>query len=254
MRGAARARAALRRLQPRTPHVAQSQSDEAEILARLVEQLDVPRSFLEFGFSPSELNCASLLHTFRGLLVDGDRLNVEAARKVMPRRVKAKHLFIDLYNLHLLGERYKPRSLGVLSIDVDGNDYWFLEALLPRLEPAIAVVEYNASFGLRPITVPYDPTFDRHEKHPSGWYEGASLEALTRICARHGYGLVAVSSGGNNAFYVRRDLEGVPPLTAAEAYRECELRNEWSGTTAAEQWEAIDHLEYVAVDSAATEL
>ena len=76
-------------MQPRPPHVARSQSNEEEILARLVEQVDAPRSFLEFGFSPSELNCASLLHTCRGLLVDGDPRNVEVAREVMPREVQA---------------------------------------------------------------------------------------------------------------------------------------------------------------------
>ncbi|HET6917074.1 MAG TPA: hypothetical protein VFH56_13360 [Acidimicrobiales bacterium] len=248
MRGAARIRNVLRRLRPRPPHVASSQSNEAEILARLVEQVDAPRSFLEFGFSPSELNCASLLHTCRGLLVDGDRANVEAARRVMPRKVKSTQLFLDLYNLHTLGDRYRPGELGVLSIDVDGNDYWFLEALLPRLQPAIVAVEYNASFGLRPITVPYDPRFDRHEKHPSGWYEGSSLEALTRLCTRRGYALVAISVGGINAFYVRGDLDKPPTLDAAEAYRECDLRNQWSGTTAVDQWEAIKDLPYVTVE------
>lgn len=247
VRGAARIRAVLRRFRPRPPHVARSQSDEAEILSRLVETLDAPRSFLEFGFSPYELNSASLLHTCRGLLVDGDAANVEAARTVMPRKVKSMQLFVDLYNLHTLGDRYRSRELGVLSIDVDGNDYWFLQALLPELEPAIVAVEYNASFGLRPISVPYDPAFDRHEKHSSGWYEGASLEALTKLCSRHGYRLVAISSGGNNAFYARRDLDALPTLDVADAYRECGLRNEWSGTTAAEQWETIKDLEYVTV-------
>jgi hypothetical protein len=237
----------LHRLRP-PRHVARSQSNEAEILARLIEQLDAPRSFLEFGFSPSELNCASLLHTCRGLLVDGDRANVEAARAVMPCKVKAMQLFLDLDNLHVLVDRYRPGELGVLSIDVDGNDYWFLEALLPELEPAIVAVEYNASFGLRPIVVPYDPTFDRHEKHPSGWYHGASLEALTRLSGRHGYRLVAIAAGGNNAFYAKRDHDELPTLDAADAYREEGLRNEWSGTTAAEQWETVKDLEYVTVD------
>jgi hypothetical protein len=212
-----------------------------------VEQLDVPRPFLEFGFAPSELNCASLLHTCRGLLVDGDSRNVEAAREVMPRNVEATQLFIDLDNIHLLSDRFRTRELGVLSIDVDGNDYWFLEALLPELEPAIVVVEYNASFGLRPIVVPYDPAFDRHEKHPSGWYHGASLEALTKFCAGHGYRLVAMAAGGNNAFYIRRELDELPTLDVADAYREEDLRNQWSGTTAAEQWETIKDLEYVTV-------
>jgi hypothetical protein len=238
----------IRRPPPRPPHVARSQSNEAEILARLVEQVNAPRSFLEFGFSPSELNCAYLLDTCRGLLVDGDARNVEAAWEVMPREIEAMHLFLDLDNLSLLGDRYGPGELGVLSIDVDGNDYWFLEALLPRLEPMIVAVEYNASFGLRPISVPYDPTFDRHEKHPSGWYEGASLEALTRLCARSGYRLVAVSEAGTNAFYVRSERGEVPTLEISDAYRECSLRNEWSGTTAAEQWETIKDLPFVTVD------
>jgi hypothetical protein len=235
-------------LRRRPPHVARSQSNEDEILARLVEQVDAPRSFLEFGFSPSELNCAALLHTCRGLLVDGDKANVEAACRVMPGRVKSMQLFLDLDNIHVLGDRYRPGELGVLSVDVDGNDYWFLEALLPRLAPAIVAVEYNASFGLRPIAVPYDPAFDRHEKHPSGWYHGASLEALTRLCARHGYRLVEIAAGGNNAFYVRREHEELPTLATSEAYREEDLRNEWSGTTAAEQWETVKHLSYVTVD------
>lgn len=238
----------LRRFRPRPPHVARSQSNEDEVLARLVEQVSAPRSFLEFGFSPWELNCAGLLHTCRGLLVDADKANVEAARRVMPRRVKSMQLFLDLDNIHMLGERFRPGELGVLSVDVDGNDYWFLEALLPRLQPAIVAVEYNASFGLRPIATPYEPTFDRHEKHPSGWYHGASLEALTRLCSRHGYRLVEIAVGGNNAFYVRDELDGLPTLEARDAYREEDLRNEWSGTTAAEQWESVKDLPYVTID------
>jgi hypothetical protein len=248
VRGVGRVRRWLKRFEAPRPHVARSQSDEAEILARLVEQLKAPHSFLEFGFAPHELNCASLLHNCRGLLVDGDSGNVDLAREVMPRKVKSLQLYLDLDNLHLLADHYRPGELGVLSIDVDGNDYWFLEALLPQLEPAIAVVEYNASFGLRPIAVPYDPTFDRHEKHPSGLYHGASLEALTRLAARYSYRLVAVASGGNNAFYARKRIDELPTLTVAEAYREEALRNEWSGTTAAEQWETVKDLPYVTVD------
>lgn len=74
----------------------------------------------------------------------------------------------------------------MLSVDVDGNDYWFLKALLPA-RPAVVVVEYNASFGLNPVTVPYEPAFDRMAKHDSGWYHGASITALTKLCKTHGY-------------------------------------------------------------------
>jgi hypothetical protein len=136
----------------------------------------------------------------------------------------------------------------VLSIDVDGNDYWFLDALLP-LQPKLIVVEYNASFGLRPITIPYDPAFDRHQKHGSGWYHGASLTALCSLTERHEYALVAVSDAGGNAFFMKRDqsIPSFPPLDAHAAYRESRLRNQWSGTTAAQQWAMIEHMAYVQV-------
>ena len=58
-------------------------------------------------------------------------------------------------------------QIGVLSIDVDGNDYWFLKELIDS-SPSVICVEYNSTFGLEPITVPYDPSFNRYEKHPTG--------------------------------------------------------------------------------------
>ena len=72
-----------------------------------------------------------------------------------------------------------------------------------RHQPNCISVESNASFGLDPISVSYDPTFDRHEKHPSGWYHGASLTALAKLCASIGYGLAAISEGGANASFTR---------------------------------------------------
>jgi hypothetical protein len=59
---------------------------------------------------------------------------------------------------------------------------------------------------MHPVTVPYDPMFDRHEKHERGFYHGASLSALTKLCAAHDYDLVAVSEAGLNAVFRRRDL------------------------------------------------
>lgn len=76
-------------------------------------------------------------------------------------------------------------QFGVLSIDVDGNDYWFLERPI-EINPSVICIEYNATLGKEPITVPYDETFERHEKHPSGWYHGASLSALSKLAASSG--------------------------------------------------------------------
>ncbi|AZO00570.1 hypothetical protein EJ066_27525 [Mesorhizobium sp. M9A.F.Ca.ET.002.03.1.2] len=214
------------------------QSDESLILSQIVGQC--PRTFLEFGFHPTEYNCIGL-RDFQGLLVDGDAQTVRLARSLLPKHIEARQSFITLDNISNLGTHF-PR-LGVLSVDVDGNDYWFLNALLP-VRPAVIAVEYNASFGLHPITVPYDPSFDRSAKHESGWYHGASITALTNLCKTHGYKLVAVSAAGGNVFFLP-EASKLPELDPVQAYRESTLRNRWSGTTAKDQWERIKHMPVV---------
>ncbi|MES0030003.1 hypothetical protein [Mesorhizobium sp. M0040] len=219
---------------------ASPQSDESLILSRLVG--GCPRTFLEFGFHPTEYNCIGL-KDFDGLLVDGDPQTVRLARAILPKRIEARQSFIDLDNIKILGTHFP--KLGVLSVDVDGNDYWFLKELLPVL-PAVIVAEYNASFGLNQITVPYDPAFDRKEKHESGWYHGASITALAQLCKGHGYKLVAVSAAGGNVFFLPHGSE-MAELDPDQAYRESALRNRWSGTTAKDQWERIKHMPFIEV-------
>ncbi|AZO67389.1 MAG: hypothetical protein EOS20_21365 [Mesorhizobium sp.] len=214
------------------------QSDESVILSRIAGQC--PRTFLEFGFHPTEYNCIGL-RDFQGLLVDGDAQTVRLARSLLPKHIEARQSLITLDNIHSLGVHFP--QLGVLSVDVDGNDYWFLKALLP-VRPSVIVAEYNASFGLNPITVPYDPSFDRNQKHDSGWYHGASITALTKLCKDQGYKLVAVSAAGGNVFFLPQSSD-LPELEPAQAYRESALRNRWSGTTAKDQWQCIKHMPFV---------
>ncbi|MGH8218248.1 MAG: hypothetical protein ACREUT_06750 [Steroidobacteraceae bacterium] len=217
-----------------------SQSNETEVLARLTR--GVPKTFVEFGFHPIEYNCIRL-DDFRGLLIDGNARTVRHARWIFPRRLRVEQRFLTLENLDVIRNAFP--NLWVLSIDVDGNDYWFLEALLPT-RPHVAAVEYNASLGQRSITVPYDPAFDRFAKHSSGLYHGASLAALATLCSRYGMKLVAVSASGVNAFFVRED-HPAPALDARGAYRECLLCNRWTGSSAVDQWERVKNLSYVEI-------
>ncbi|MGH7295990.1 MAG: hypothetical protein ACRELB_13700 [Polyangiaceae bacterium] len=217
------------------------------MLRDLLDWVAVPKVFVEFGFHPREFNCAGLIGSFSGLLVDGDDDIVALAKRVLPPNVTAVRQFLDLEHLDVIRDFCRDRELGVLSVDVDGNDYWFLERLI-TLRPWLIITEYNASMGHRALSVPYDRTFERHAKHPSGWYHGASLAALTHLCEGAGYGLVAVAAGGGTAFFLRRDVAGdVPALSPRAAYRENALRNRWSKTTATEQWERIRHLPFVDV-------
>jgi hypothetical protein len=95
----------------------------------------------------------------------------------------------------------------------------------------VICVEYNSSLGLEPITVPYEATFDRHQKDPRSWYHGASLTALSKLCASHGYGLAAVSSAGVNVFFTKTGA-----LKPEAAWRPNAFRERFSGVSPKQQW------------------
>ena len=116
-------------------------------------------------------------------------------------------------------------EIGLLHIDIDGNDYWVWEAL-GAIEPAIAIVEYNSVFGPeRAITVPYQPDFDRTRAHPSNLYFGASLAALRGLAERKGYVFIGCNSAGNNAYFVRREYAGqLSELVSSAHYVESAFR------------------------------
>lgn len=229
-------------------HPGRSQSNEQEILAFLARHTNAPKTFVEFGFRWDEFNCIGLIREYSGLLIDGNDRNVRLARRLFPTKIRVETRFLTLENIGFIEQHFAGHPLGILSIDVDGNDYWFLERLLP-MRPAIVAVEYNASLLLEKITVPYKPDFDRFKEHASGLYCGASLTALSDLCRAQGYSLIAISDSGVNAFFVRDELLSpeLPPLVPETAYRECALTNKWNDSCALEQWRLIQHMDFVAV-------
>lgn len=222
-----------RLLQPR------SEADERQILSRLTK--GAPKTFVEFGFHPIEFNCVDFAKdpSWSGLLIDCSKRQVDDARSLWPSRLEFVEAFLTLDNLDFIRNRFP--SLGILSIDVDGNDYWFLKALID-IEPTVISVEYNSTLGMDPITVPYEVSFDRHQKHPLGWYHGASLTALTKLCAQHGYGLAAGSDGSCNAFFTRDGK-----LKPEDVWKPKTMRAERSGIPHERQWDKIKHLPFVTV-------
>lgn len=212
-----------------------SQFGEDGIIQYLVRQARVPaqcRSFVEFGVeSYDEANTRFLVlnDNWRGLIIDGSPANM---RRVRSSSIHWRHnlaavcAFVDADNINnILAENGFSGELGLLSIDIDGNDYWVWEKI-DVVNPMIVVAEYNSVFGPRhAVTVPYDKKFVRGRAHRSHLYWGASLAALVQLGARKGYGFVGSNSAGNNAFFVRRDcLNGQRVLTAAEGYVESQFR------------------------------
>jgi hypothetical protein len=234
-----------------------SQWGEDGIISWLVAELgECPKVFVEFGVEDyREANTRFLLvnRNWSGLIVDGGDAHVRAvsASPLMWRHdIRPVSAFVDRDNVNdLLREHGFDVDLGLLSIDVDGNDYWVWEAI--AAEPLVVVVEYNSVFGPdRAVTVPYAPDFDRTRAHHSNLYFGASLRALARLAERKGYRLVGSNSAGNNAYFVRVELaEALPAPSVAEAYVESryrESRDEHGNLTflsGADRLRAIAHLE-----------
>jgi hypothetical protein len=93
--------------------------------------------------------------------------------------------------------------LDLLSIDIDSQDYWVLQAALKFAKPRVVVIEYN---GNLPPSVSITVPLNHSERWSGGVFYGASLAALNSLLEKD-YALVGCTPNGVNAFWVRRDLK-----------------------------------------------
>jgi hypothetical protein len=205
-----------------------SQAGDDGIIQHLTRVVPIAQKILvEFGvqnYLESNTRFLLLKDNWSGLVMDGSPKNIRFIRRdpISSRHdLKAVCAFVKTDNINrLLADNLPAKSIGLLSIDIDGNDYWIWKAI-QSVEPAIVVTEYNAGFGpSRAVTIPYDENFVRGRAHYSHIYYGASLKALWILAQAKGYDLVGCNSYGNNAFWVRKDLRpaALPALTSEEAY------------------------------------
>jgi hypothetical protein len=211
-----------------------SQWGEDGILQHLLRHLpDTRKVFVEFGVENyTESNTRFLLinDNWAGLVIDGSAKNVDYIKKdeiYWRFNLKAENAFITRENINYLIRRNGiEREIGVLSVDIDGNDYWVWEAI-DVIVPSIVVLEYNSRFGPeKAVTVPYDAGFVRATAHHSNIYYGASLAALCLLGKRKGYSFVGCNTAGNNAFFVRSELRppALPELTSVEGFVSSKFR------------------------------
>jgi hypothetical protein len=178
-----------------------SQGGEDGVLLRLFERIGVrSRSFVEFGAWDGEhwSNTANLRlnHGWQGLLMEGsDRADGQLVRRER----------VDAENVEALFAKYGvPQDLDLLSIDIDGNDYWVWDAIRNYC-PAVVVVEYNVFF--RPEmarTIEYDPAH-AWDKDEYPLYHGASLAAFCKLAEGKGYRLAWTEPWCPNAIFVRAE-------------------------------------------------
>lgn len=191
-----------------------SQWGEDGIIQHLIRRVPIPRDVcVEIGVETyEEANTRFLVlnDNWSGVLIDASEWCIErirTSRFYWLHDLRAIRAFVTRENVNdVLRGAGVSGEIGLLSIDIDGMDYWIWDAL-DEVSPAIVVIEYNHRFGPdASVTVPYRPDFDRRTAHPSILYYGASLRALCRLGERKGYAFVGAGTAGLNAFFVRRDL------------------------------------------------
>ncbi|MEZ5053467.1 MAG: hypothetical protein R2807_01670 [Chitinophagales bacterium] len=193
-----------------------SQWGDDGIIQYLISQIEIPnKTFVEFGVENyTEANTRFLLmnNNWSGLIMDGSEENMNYVRNdsiYWKYDLQCKAAFIDTENVNsLIASAGFDKELGILHIDIDGNDYWVWKAV-HVVQPIIVIIEYNSLFGFdKPWTTPYNPTFFRTNYHYSNLLYGTSLLSACDLANEKGYTFVGCNSAGNNAYFVRNDKVG----------------------------------------------
>ncbi len=211
-----------------------SQWGEDGIIQFLIRNIPIQNTvFVEFGVQDyKESNTRFLLqhNNWTGLVIEANREDIEVIRKdpiYFRHSLVAVHAFVDTENINtILSRNGVTGDIGLLSIDIDGNDYWVWQAIT-CVQPRIVICEYDNLLGCtRAVVSPYDKAFEKTRAHYSFLYGGASLPALCLLAEKKAYSLVGSNSAGNNAFFVRNDLLGnLRPVAPSDAYVRARYRS-----------------------------
>jgi hypothetical protein len=191
-----------------------SQWGEDGIIDYLVENLNIENTtFIEFGvedYEESNTKFLLLNRNWKGFVIDSslDYINkIKNSQLYWKYSIIAFQAFVTKENINQLMQLSGfKKQVGILSIDIDGNDYWIWNEI-KVIEPSIVIIEYNSRLGKeKSYVVPYDSNFKRKVAHYSMIYYGASLKALIKLATQKGYAFVCCNKAGNNAFFVKKEL------------------------------------------------
>lgn len=201
-----------------------SQFEEDGLLLFLFSVIGMEhKTFVEIGADDGvNSNSANLYFNFgwHGLFIDGNEKAIERGKRFYRKyphtwfyQPKFVCSMVKRENINqLITEAGYSGIVGLLSIDIDGNDYWVWDAIT-AIDPQVVIIETHNEFGLNDIVVPYDPTYFYPGKHPI--YHGASPVAMNKLGIKKGYRLVGANELGSNFIFVKNGLADnlIPEVT-----------------------------------------
>ena len=194
-----------------------SQFGDDGIIQFLTDKLEIDyeyHNFIEFGvedYSESNTKFLLLNNNWSGLILDSSNENIENIKKnnfFWKFELEAKKCFVTKENINsiIANSNINKKKIGILSIDIDGNDYWVWKEI-NVIDPLIVIIEYNSTFGFeKKISVPYKKDFERSKSHHSNLYWGASIKALKFLAKQKGYKFLTTNSAGNNAYFIKENI------------------------------------------------
>ena len=204
-----------------------SEYDEDGIIAEIFRRIGATnRQCIEFGAGNGTENCTGflLMQGWKTLWIDGGddflpTVNVAWKPEMERGQLVARHEFITVDTIDgIIRDAGFSGEIDLLVVDLDGNDYHFLENI-NAAAPRVICAEYNANIGPH-----IDWKMARKDDYVWGGLDdrtGVSLKALEIMLGRRGYTLVGCSVAGVNSFFVRTDLVGdrfADPFTAENHY------------------------------------
>jgi hypothetical protein len=207
------------------------------------------KTFIEIGANDGiNSNCSNLAIHFgwSGLFFEGDSTLIRRGQRFyskIPTPYHPKPTYIQAIvqreNINTLIKSHGlSGEIELLSIDIDGNDYWVWDAI-EVVSPKVVIIETHTEFGHENIVVPYDPDYMYPGKHPI--YHGASAYAMANLGKKKGYRLVGANDLGINQIFLRNDLliNEIPEIDPASTL--------WHKDTIAgfNGFEAIKHWDYL---------
>ncbi len=205
-----------------------SQSGEDGIIQFILSKIrSKNRSFVEFGcenYVESNTRYLMFNDNWKGLIIDSDKENIKEIKEsyyFWKFELTAICSFISKENIReIINKNGFAKNLGILSIDIDGNDYWILKEI-KDLSPDIIICEYNSLLGSeKAITLKYNKNYRREINSINKINYGVSIQAIHKIL-KNEYILVYGNSFGNNVFYVNKKYKGlIKEKTVEECYKE----------------------------------